>query len=149
MGMFDTVEVRCELPTNAPEFVVRSPVFQTYDLGRGMNDYAITKDKRLVITRSCIEAILMKAFKTPKDVAEQIKKHVTPLTYRRKRLELYASNLRGGKPMGKKKKWQVFTANGEQMVEVTYVVQIRDGLVSSIKEKHRRVEDALPMSKFR
>ena len=48
MGLFDTVLIKMPLPDDAPEFVKKCPVFQTYDLGRGMGEYFIDElDKDL------------------------------------------------------------------------------------------------------
>ena len=126
MGLFDEVHCRYPLPDDAPEFVRRFRAFQTYDLGRGMGEYTITEEGQLCASLNSWRP--------------------GPIYYKRKRLELYASNLRGGKPTPSG--FQYYTENGEDYVSIVYVVQIRDGKVSSIKEKWRRVLPARPMKEF-
>lgn len=140
MGLFDEVTVLCELPENAPEFVRKCPVFQTYDLGRGANEYEITEDREFVMTGSAVGLMLATAFGAG-DV-----KFKTPVPFKRKRLELYTTNGCGGRRVGKT--YMNFTKNGEPYVAITYVVQIRSGFVSSIKEKSRVEKPALPKSRL-
>lgn len=64
---------------------------------------------------------------------------------------MWASNLRGGAPGKGKKKGQyiTYTENGEDCISITYVVQIRNGRVSSIKEKWREVKPARPFAEMK
>lgn len=136
MGLFDEVTVHPSLlPDDAPEHVKRCPVFQTYDLGRGMGDYEITADRKVICGST---ARLLKLMPDSNITAEQ--------KWKRKRIELYASNLRGGRMVGKK--YRSFTDDGEPVVAVTYVVWIRNGRAGKVMEVRRDEEPALPMSKF-
>jgi hypothetical protein len=140
MGLFDTVHCKKALPADAPEFLKKSPFFQTYDLGRGMGEYTITEDGVLQVESNMMSWILEEALKVDH------KPLAIPLTYRRKRIEMYASNLRGGAPRGGK--YVYFTDDGSDYISVTYVVQIRNGKVSSIKEKSRSAQPARPYSEM-
>ena len=140
MSLFDTVTIECDLPDTAPDWLKRCPVFQTNDLGGMMADYAITKDRQLVIEDTCIGPIIREAL----GITEQ--PQCVPVKYKRKRLELFATNIRGGRKVGNT--YCHFTENGEQYVNILYVVWIRDGIAGPIREKSRSDGDALPMSEF-
>jgi len=143
MGLFDEIYCKKKLPDDAPEFVKKCPAFQTYDLGRGMGQYTITEDGQLVLESNMMTDILREIFKSePKPL---------PIKYVRKKIEMYASNLRAGGPgKGKNKgKWIEYTENGEDYISITYVVQIRNSRVSSIKEKWRETKSARPISELK
>ena len=139
MSLFDTIHCKRALPDDAPEFVKKSPVFQTYDLGRGCGDWTITEEGELRADRNIATEIF----------AEALNVCIPPVMvrYKRKRIEMYATNLRGGGPRGKK--YVFFTENGEDCISITYVVQIRNGKVSSIREKWRQAQPALPLKEMR
>lgn len=140
MSLFDTVTIECDLPDGAPEWLKRCPVFQTSDLGQCMADYAITKDRELVIEDTAIGPTIREAFgfsKPPQRV---------PVKYKNKQLELYASNIRGGRLVGKQ--YRHFTEDGQPCTSLVYVVWIRDGKAGPIREVSRDERPALPMSKF-
>lgn len=139
MSLFDTVLCKAKLPDDAPSFLKDCPSFQTYDLGGTMADYEITADGTLILVSTVLSGMLAAAFGGKKVVP-------VPVNYRRKRIELHASNLCGGAPS--KEGYVKFTQDGEDAMDITYVVQIRDGKVSSIKEKWRRVDAAMPISKM-
>lgn len=124
---FDNVICRYPLPGDVPEFLKNSPVFQTSDLGGGMGDYEITEsgEVRPVFDQVTVEICRRLGL----DV-------VAPLQWKRKRLEIYASNICGGKPMPDGS-YKHLTRNGEEPLWITYVVQIRNSVVSSIKELRR------------
>jgi hypothetical protein len=137
MGLFDTVLIKMPLPDDAPEFVKKCPVFQTYDLGRGMGEYFIDEDGKLWYEANDYTYILCEAFGVePKDVKPIL------CNYKRKKLELDASNIRGGRRDPETNSYVMLTENGEDACSIVYTVQIRNGKVSSIKEKHRKVEPA-------
>jgi len=140
MSLFDTVTIECDLPDNAPEWLKRCPVFQTYDLGNHMSDYSITKDRELVIDDTCIGYMIREAL----GIIRQPER--LPIKYKHKRLVLYASNIRGGRKVGKK--YRHFTEDGQPCTSLVYVVWIRDGKAGPIRENARNEEPALPMSKF-
>ena len=141
MALFDTILCEMALPDPVPEFLKREPIFQTYDLGKGMGEYVITKDGRLRM-RETAEIKSLKSWFGAKNYEKLIARN-----YSRKRIEMYGSNLRGGAP--RDGKYVYFTEDGSDYVGITYVVQIRDGVVSSIKEKSRTVTPARPMKEFR
>jgi len=120
-----------ELPGDVPYFLKECPCFQTYDLGKGMSDYELDKDGKLWITRTMLGGAL------------GIVENPTLVTYKRKRIELHSSNLRGGKPS--RRGYILFTDNGEDCIDITYVVNIRNGK-TTIKEKWRDVKPARPSS---
>ncbi len=137
MGLFDTICCKKQLPDNAPDFVKECPVFQTYDLGRGMGEYTITEDGRLLMDSNLTTWMIREALGCKEFPP-------VPLEYKRKRIEMRADNLRGGAPRGKR--YVYFTDDGGDYTEVVYVVQIRDGKVSSIKEKFRQCQPAQPIA---
>jgi hypothetical protein len=139
MGLFDDIYCKKKLPDDAPEFVKKCPSFQTYDLGGGMGQYTITEDGQLMLESNMMREI----FKSePKPV---------PVKYVRKKIEMHATNLRAGAPGKGKKKGQYiyYTENGEDYISIVYVVQIRNGKVSSIKEKWREVKPASPYKEMK
>lgn len=143
MGLFDEIHCKKKLPDDAPEFVKKCPAFQTYDLGKGMGQYAITEDGQLVLESNMMTNILREVFKSePKPIL---------VKYVRKKIEMYATNLRGGAPGKGKRKGQYisYTENGEDCMTIVYVVQIRKGRVSSIKEKWREVKAARPLAEMK
>ncbi len=133
MGLFDTVTVR-KLPIDAPEFVKKFPVFQTYDLGRGMGDYEITDIGEI------------KRVPPSPQIAKLLPGLFQPVLYKRKRIELYATNLKGAGP--RPEGYCSFTENGEDCEEIVYIAQFRNGKLSSLKEKYRDKKPALPMSEM-
>lgn len=139
MGCFDTVCIECDLPPSAPDWLKDCPVFQTYDLGGMMGDYSITKDRKLVIVDTCIGETLREAL----GVAKQ---PPIPVKYKRKKLLLYASNIRGGRKVGKE--YRQFTEDGSPCVSLHYRVWIYNGKAGPIREVSRVEKPALPMSKF-
>lgn len=140
MSLIDSIRCEMPLPEGAPDYFVRNPYFQTYDLGRGMGDYVITKDRVLQVENTIMASILMEA------IGVEQQPLAIPLNYKRKRLEMYGSNLRAAGP--RNGTYVHFTENGDDYVEITFVVQIRNGKVSSIKEKHRSVKPALDYKLF-
>jgi hypothetical protein len=138
MSLFDEILCKRKLPDDAPDFVKKCPVFQTYDLGKGMGQFTITESGELICESTMISGML-----------ENIgfKFHPVPIKYVRKKIEMHASNLRGGAPgRGKNKgRYINYTENGEDYISIVYVVQIRNGRVSSIKEKWRDVKPARPL----
>jgi hypothetical protein len=127
------------LPDDAPKFVKDCPAFQTYDLGKGMGSWTITEDGGLQCDQTLIGGLLEQEF--------SVKIPPCPISYKRKRIEMTASNLRGAGP--RKGKYVYFTEDGSDLIEITYIVQIRNGKVSSIKEKLRTQRPARPMSEMR
>lgn len=139
MGMFDNVVIHNKLlPNDAPQFLHRCPVFQTYDLGRGMRDFTIGPDGVLMMDGPGLISFVFDALGVRFDPI--------PVKYVRKRLEIHATNLRGSK--GPPNKRITYTDNGEDMVDISYVVQIRNGKVSSIKELNRTVKKARPIKEM-
>lgn len=137
MGLFDTVVVECDLPKDAPKWLKDSPVFQTYDLGRMMGDYAITQDRELVVRGSCIDQIVRDMLQVPESCITSV-----PIKYKRKKIELFTSNLRGlkgGVP---------YTDGGHDAVDITYRIWIYDGKVGPIKQIHCNVRKACPFADF-
>ena len=128
------------LPEDAPDFLKKCPCFQTSDLGKAGNSYTISKDGQFLMTDCLLSGILLDAFGI-KDPPPPM-----PIVWKRKKIHLYASNLRGGSP--RDGKYVYFTENGEDYISINYVVQIRSGKVSSIKEQSRDVKPAKPMSEF-
>lgn len=137
MGLFDTVVVECDLPKDAPKWLKDNPVFQTYDLGRMMGDYAITQDRELVVRGSCIDQIVRDMLQVPESCVTSV-----PIKYKRKKIELSTSNLRG------LKNGVSYTDGGDDAINITYRVWIYDGKVGPIREVSRIEKPALPMSKF-
>ena len=139
MGLFDEIHCKMPLPGDPPDFVLARPLFQTYDLGRGMGDYTITGDGRLLMDGSMATHLLEQVLQTG---------DITPLClgYKRKRIEMHADNVRGGRHVAGQYRW--FTEGGVPAVHISYVVQVRNGRVSSIKEKWRKEEPALPFAEF-
>lgn len=139
MGLFDSIHCKMPLPDDAPEHVKACPVFQTYDLGRGMNDYVIDEDGRLFLESGLMSELIttLTGKTTP----------FLPIEYDRKRIEMSACNGRGGRPT--KNGYEVFTEDGSDRVEIGYVVQIRNGVVSSITEKYRSSKPARPMAEWK
>ncbi len=134
MGLFDDIYCKMPLPDDAPQFVKDCPVFQTYDLGRCMGQYIITEDGRL---------------RYADDLTCQLPEHLREAMqpkYKRKRIRMHATNLRAGGPRKGEYVW--FTTNGEDLIDIDYIVQIRDNKVSSIKETNRRVRPARPVSEM-
>lgn len=126
MSLFDEVEVLMPLPGNVPEFIRKSPYFQTYDLGKNMCEYTISENGELFMEHSCMDFIfqgIMGEFKP------------TKIEYKRKKIVLYTSNIKGGKPVDGG--YLLETCDGMPCLNIHYTVQIRDSRVSSIKETHR------------
>lgn len=138
MSLFDTVTIECELPPTAPNWLKRCPVFQTSDLGQAMGDYTITKDRSFLMVNSIIGSILSQAC--------DITIKALPIRYKRKRLSLYATNLRGGRPVGKE--YCHFTDNGDPYVWITYTVWIYNGKAGPIRETSRCEKPARPVSEM-
>lgn len=138
--MHDDVHCKMSLPEDAPACIKESPFFQTYDLGKGMGRWVITEEGELQCEGNLEFYILGEACGFEGDMP------AVAVKYKRKRIELFGSNLRGGGPRGKKYVW--FTDDGSDYISITYVVQIRNGKVSSIKEKSRSVQPALPYAEF-
>jgi len=135
--MFDSIHCKMSLPEGTPEYFKENPYFQTYDLGCWMGDYVITEEGRLQMQNSLVSNVLMENHED-----------VTPITisYKRKRIEMYATNLRGG--AFRDGKYVNFTDGGVDCIEITLIVQIRSGKVSSIKEKSRFVKPAIDYKLF-
>lgn len=130
---FDNVVCRYPLPGNVPDFLKKKPWFQTRDLYGGMNDYEITKDG---VVKPVIDSGLL-------DFCRELGLEMdAPLRWKRKRLEIYASNISSGRPMPDGS-YGYTTFDGQEMCDITYVVNIRNSVVSSIRELHRRTEPAL------
>jgi hypothetical protein len=148
MSLVDTVFCEYPLPDNAPEHIKKCPVFQTHDLGEGMGEYILTKDGKLLFKNDICSSLLCKAFgKNVEDIEP------FALEYKRKKIELFGSNIRGGRPATKKEKengetYVYLTDDGSDLIEITYVVQIRNSKVSSIKEKYRKVSPAKKYEKL-
>ena len=68
------------------------------------------------------------------------------LNYKRKKITMWAANLRGAKPWCGE--YVHYTEDGSDSIRLTYVVQIRNGRVSSIKETHRDVRPARPLKEL-
>lgn len=135
MSLFDEIVCKMPLPDDAPAFVKKYRSFQTCDLGRGMGQYTIDEDRQLYCEFTVSARILKQALgidKLPR----------VSMFYRRKRIEMAATNMVGGGPV--KGNCVPRTKDGSDCINIVYVVQIRDGKVSSIKEKHRSCEPALP-----
>jgi len=141
MSTPDTVTVECELPDDAPQWLKDTPVFQTRDLGDTMSDYRITKDRELVLDRTPVGCIVRRALGVDEKAVRS-----TPVQYANKRIELYATNIRGGKR--RKSVYCYFTEHGEPACNITYRVWIRKGKAGPIREKSRSLCAALPMSEF-
>lgn len=145
MGLLDEVYCEMPLPDDAPEFLKKCPAFQTYDLGRGMGNFTITKDGILQLTPGtfdlswCFEITGVKPIEIPPDKITPIKP--IPMNYKRKRLEIHATNLRAAGPQGDK--YVYYTDDGSDCIDISYIVQIRNGRVSSIKENGRDTKPAL------
>jgi len=142
MSLVDTVLCEYPLPDDTPEHIKKNPVFQTHDLGEGMGEYVLTKDGKLLFKNDICSSILCQAF--GKNIED-----IEPFTleYKRKKIELFGSNIRGGRPATKEEKengetYVFLTDDGSDLIEITYVVQIRNGKISSIKEKHRKTTPA-------
>lgn len=129
-----------ELPENAPEYLKRCPFFQTYDLGKGMNEYILSEDRELLLNvkHSMIYGMLKEVFGAPENPIP------TKIFHKRKKIIMSATNCRGGGP--RNGKYVYYTDDGSDIVDINYVVQIRDGKVSSIKEESRNVKPALPLN---
>ena len=140
MGLLDDIYCKMPLPEDAPEFLKKCPAFQTYDLGRGMGEYIITEDGQLMMERHMLTGILMEAFGATEDPPPM------PVNYKRKRIEMHGSNIRGGGHRNGEYVW--YTNDGSDYIEITYVVQIRNGKVSSIKEKNRTTQPARPFTEM-
>lgn len=140
MSVPDYIECKMALPADTPDCIKKSPFFQTSDLGGQGNEYQITEDGLFQITSSIIGNFLMEAM----GVTEQ--PPPTTITWKRKKITMYASNCRGGGPRNGEYVW--YTKDGSDYVSITMVVQIRNGKVSSIKEKGRSVKPARPFSEF-
>lgn len=136
MSLFDTVTCHYSLPGDVPNFLKECPVFQTYDLGRGMGEYVLDSEGRLWISNTMLGGLLTQALGVNKGV------DATLVPYKRKRMELYASNLRGGSPSPNG--YIHYTEDGSDYVQITYVVNIRDGK-TRIKELSRSSEPARPI----
>ena len=130
MGLFDEIYCEYELPGEVPEFIKKCPSFQTKDLGEGMGQYIITKEGELFLDLSCYNIPgIPEFFLTNKKIG-----------YSRKKIEMYGSNIRAAGPRDGKYVW--YTDDGSDYISITYIVQIRKGKVTSIKETHRTVEPA-------
>lgn len=139
MGEFSTVTVECDLPDTAPEWLKAYPVFQTYDLG-GYGEYAITKDRQLVIVDTIVGSMLREALSITDMPPRQ------PIQYKRKKIQLYASNIRAGRKVGRV--YRSFTEDGSPSVKLIYTVWIYDGKVGKMRETMRKEDKALPMFEF-
>ncbi len=132
MSLFDEVEVKMPLPGDVPDFLKGRQLFQTYDLGKGMGEYEISEDGKVCILSTPAWSILSGVL--------ELKMQPMPLFWKRKKIRLHTSNIAGGSPS--KDGWITYTKDGSDCVEINYVVQIRDGKVSSIKETNRVVKPA-------
>lgn len=142
MSCYDEIICEMSLPGDVPDFIQKRPVFQTYNLGCKMNVFLLKDGQlQLDINHCFIAQVLKEALELPE---EQLPS--TSIDYKRKRIVMYASNVRGGKPG--KKGYQWYTDDGSDKIDITYVVQIRNSRVSSIKELSRTVEPALPYKDF-
>jgi hypothetical protein len=135
MSLFDEVEVKMPLPGDVPEFLKKAPLFQTYDLGKSMGNYEITKDGEVHMLGTPAWDMISEFLK--------IEMRPMPLFWKRKKIHLHASNISGGSPS--KDGWITYTRDGSDCIDVNYVVQIRNGKVSSIKELSRTVRSAQKM----
>lgn len=135
MSLFD--EIRCDmpLPGDVPDFLKKRPDFQTYDLGKGMNEYVITETGQIHLVRTAVIGALLGL-----SWCEDFQEEPTPIMWKRKKIHMYASNIRGGSPS--ENGWISYTADGSDCIDIGYDVQIRNGKVSSIKEVHRIVKPA-------
>lgn len=140
MSCFDSIYCEMELPGSPPNYLKKCPSFQTCDLGKAMNEYIISKDGELLldVSSSFIYAILKEVLKDQKEPEP------SKVFYKRKKITMYASNCVGGGP--RNGEYVYYTEDGSDIIDVDYVVQIRNGIVSSIKEISRRVKPALPIS---
>lgn len=141
MGLIDSIHCKMPLPEGSPDFIKKNPFFQTYDLGRAMGDYVITEDGQLQMQNCLVGHILLEALGMGQEDMKPL-----PINYKRKKIEIYASNLRAAGP--RDGGYAYFTENGDDYISITFVVQIRNGKVSSIKEKHRSVQPALDYKLF-
>jgi hypothetical protein len=92
MSLFDEVYCKMPLPDDAPAFVEKYRVFQTYDLGQGMGQWTIDEDRQLYCESTISADILKQALgidKLPR----------VSVFYRRKRIEMAATNIVGGGPV--------------------------------------------------
>ena len=130
MGLFDDVEVHpSRLPLGIPAWLLKCPVFQTYDLGRGMGHYKIDDDGCLYHVHVVFAGGVQK------------------IPYKRKRIELYASNLRGGRPdPSGKGPYQYLTENGEDYEDVTLIAEFRYAVLK-IRTKHINSQPAHKLPK--
>lgn len=140
MSVVDEIHCKMSLPADAPEFLKDAPFFQTSDLGKSGNEYQITKDGEFQITRTILGDIVCQALEITEPPPP------TTIEWKRKKIEMYASNLRAGGP--RDGQYTYFTEDGSDYISICYVVQIRNGKVSSIKEKFREAKSALPISEF-
>ena len=141
MGLIDSIHCKMKLPDNAPNFLKKSPFFQTSDLGKSCSDYVITEEGEVQISNSIMGNFLCEALGVDSKELPPVK-----VSWKRKKIEMYASNCAGGAPRNGEYVW--FTHDGSDYIGITYVVQIRNGKVSSIKEKYREVKAARPISEF-
>lgn len=141
MSCPDSIHCKMPLP-EAPEHVKRCPVFQTSDLGNNLGEYTITEDGKLVLNNCAMGRLLMQSLGAPNDYEPQ----PILVEYVRKRIEMFASNMLGSATREGKR--IVYTDDGSDRIDITYVVQIRNSKVSSIKEKCRTVTPARPISEM-
>jgi len=146
MSLFDEIECKMPLPGDVPEFLKKFPLFQTHDLGQGMNEYEISEQGEIFLVHSALFGLIAGAFgKSSEDIRNYESK--TPMIWKRKKIHMHASNIRGGSPS--KDGYVYYTDDGSDYISINYVVQIRDGKVSSIKETGRSVQPAKKISEMK
>lgn len=146
MSLFDEIECKMSLPGDVPEFLKNLPLFQTYDLGQGMNEYEISEQGEIFLTHSALFGLIAGAFDKDPEEARACEKK-TKMTWKRKKIHMHASNIRGGSPS--KDGYVYYTDDGSDCISINYVVQVRDGNVSSIKETGRSAQPAKKISEMK
>ena len=100
-----------------------------------MGDFTITENGEVTIDHSIMGDFLAEAVGVSRDLLKPMR-----ITWKRKKITMYASNLCGAGP--RNGKYIYYTKDGSDYISITYVVQIRNGKVSSIKEQSRHSQPA-------
>jgi hypothetical protein len=136
MSQYDEIHCKMKLPEDSPEYFKENPFFQTHDLEGIMAEYTITEEGEITLDNWFMKSILVDVLQIPKENIKPEK-----LYWKRKKIQMYSSNCCGGGNINGK--YVMFTKDGSDCIEISYVVQIRNGKVSSIKESSRSVRPAI------